>query len=126
MQVEKKVESLALCQCGYQPDTVTIGYGSTPYDVHCPQCSKQTYTYRQVGGNIGNIIEFWNTIAPLIELRDNGNLVYEYDGNTYNYYGVRPAMLKSWDEGKYHIPVYILFVNGKIECDPRQWIRKDD
>jgi hypothetical protein len=126
MQVYKKVEGLDKCQCGYQPDTVCIGYGRTPYDVWCPECSKQTNTYKQIGGAVDNAIKFWNEIAPLIELRENGNLVYEYENKQYVHEQMRMVLLNSYENGRYNIPVYTLFKNGKIETDSRQFLNKYD
>ena len=128
-----KTDELITCECGSKPDHYSIEYGRTPYMVVCPGCKKQTNRYRQIGGLADNIIKFWNEIAllketckwidnSLSEIDEKPELKYEVAGKSYTYREVRRAILEEHDNKNYNVPVYMLFVNGKITCDDKQFM----
>lgn len=61
MRVDFKIDTLNPCICGFKPDHYSVGYGSTPYDIFCPTCKKQTARSKcLVTGWNGNLIDYWN------------------------------------------------------------------
>lgn len=71
MQVERKTDELKPCLCGFKPDHVIIGYGSTPFSVWCPDCKKSTnFTKYEVTGCLDNIIDYWNIHVRATTLED--------------------------------------------------------
>ena len=107
--VDIETDELNTCECGFKPTHYTIAYGKTPYDVYCEGCKKQTNRYRSIGGHHSNVINFWNEIAPLRELKE---FTLEYNGKQYNINTIRNGILDT-----HHLDdknVYILFENGKI------------
>lgn len=61
MPVEFKTDKLNPCICGFKPDHYTMYYGSTPYDIYCPNCKKQTTMAKcKITGYDGHLIDYWN------------------------------------------------------------------
>ena len=61
-QVKFKTDKLLECRCGFKPNHYTVGYGSTPYDVWCPNCKKQTTLAKcLVTSHSNNLFDYWNT-----------------------------------------------------------------
>jgi len=61
MFVKFPTDELSPCICGFKPDHYEVGYGQTPYDIHCPECKKQTTMAKcKVTGWEGNVIDYWN------------------------------------------------------------------
>ncbi len=125
MQIESPCNDLNTCQCGHKPTHYSIGYGPTPYSVFCSSCNKSTNRYRSLGGHHSSIISFWNTIAPFHEISAS-TLIYEFLGQAYIYKEMRSVILAAWDNGVYNTSIYILFSNGRITCDERQFLHKYD
>lgn len=115
------------CRCGFVPVTLEVMYGRTPYNIECPHCNKHTYRYRSIGGSPSNASSFWNEIAQLQEITAYGNtLIYEVLGVAMLYNEVRPAILAAWDIKIYGASVHILFSNGKVLVDERQFLHSFD
>ena len=56
-----KTDGLKPCRCGFKPDHYSVYYGSTPYDVYCPNCKKQLARAKcQVTNSHVNVIDYWN------------------------------------------------------------------
>lgn len=120
-QIDIKTDKLNQCECGSKPEHYTVGYSRTPYDVSCPGCGKQTSLYDRIGGAPDNIIDFWNKLAPLKELKkDDGSLrqVFVVDNETFEGNGILNKMrrflldtsMKTYEDTE----IYVLFKNGKI------------
>lgn len=65
MQIYEPHKGLKRCVCGNKPKTITIGYGSTPYDVFCKKCFRQCNRFINVGGPLVNMVKVWNIQADL-------------------------------------------------------------
>ena len=75
-----ETDELISCQCGFKPVHYSVYYGSTPYDVICPICQKQTTLAKcKVTGWSGHVIDYWNShIAKmtLAEMQDEQKEFY--------------------------------------------------
>lgn len=61
MQVDFVTDRILPCQCGFKPDHYIVGYGMTPYDIHCVPCGKQLALAKcLVTGSPDNAIDYWN------------------------------------------------------------------
>ena len=68
---EFKTDKLNECICGFKPDCYFVGYSSTPYDVFCPNCKKQTqFAKCQVTGSVNNLIDYWNKHISKLTLQE--------------------------------------------------------
>ena len=68
---EFKTDKLKKCKCGFKPNHYLVGYGSTPYDVFCPNCKKQTsFAKCEVTGWHGNVIDYWNKHISKLTLQE--------------------------------------------------------
>ena len=77
MIVDIKTDELLPCLCGFKPDHYSIAYGSTPYDVFCPNCKKQfTFSKYAVTGNKENAIHYWNNY---IRLKTIEEIEFDYE-----------------------------------------------
>ena len=71
MIVTNKTNSLNNCSCGNKIDHYSMGYGSTPYDIHCTSCKKNTnLSTIEVTGSDVNIIDFWNSHISIMNIDD--------------------------------------------------------
>ena len=76
---EFKTSNLLECNCGFKPDRYSIYYGSTPYDVSCPFCKKQTTMAKcKVTGWAGNVISYWNEHIRHLTLEEMETEVEEF------------------------------------------------
>ena len=95
MQVTEKTDKLNNCSCGNSIDNYTIGYGRTPYVIHCIDCKKHTNLSEiKVTGSPLNIIDFWNRKISTISIEciksENSKLMNKKRNqnvkNEWNYY----------------------------------------
>jgi len=100
-----KTDELIPCVCGFKPDHYSIAYGSTPYDVFCPECKKQTnFAKCLITGWYGHLVDYWNNhIAGITlvemekevqEFKEERKKALAYDGEyegckSYDYYWVK-------------------------------------
>lgn len=105
MQSKFKTDELQPCVCGFKPDHYTVGYGTTPYDVFCPDCRKQlAHAKCLITGCHIHMVDYWNQhIAGLTkeeidaevqEFNNERKTALGYDGEyegckSYNYYWVK-------------------------------------
>lgn len=108
--VDTETDKLNTCVCGTKPTQFSIGFGSTPYSVHCPGCKKNTNRYREVGGHHDNIIDFWNLIAPLKELKEQ-----TYRVGTEKFTWKDSSKMRCYMLDNNDCKVFVLFENGEIE-----------
>jgi hypothetical protein len=108
--IDTKTDKLDTCVCGTKPTQYSLGFGSTPYSVHCPGCKKSTNSYREVGGMPQNIIDFWNLIAPLKEMSVRTYRVGQQKFTWKDSLRMRDQMVNNND-----YKVFVLFENGEIE-----------
>lgn len=118
MILDEKTDALNTCQCGHKPTHYSIGYSRAPLWVDC-KCGKNTQRYREIGGPAENVIEFWNEIAPLIEIKRKGSFTHEVAGKKLRGKEIRRYLLDEFTGYTTFdsIPLFILFKNGKIKCD---------
>lgn len=62
MIVDKKLERPLNCSCGGVIDHYSIGYGPTPYMIHCPSCQMDLHKIipSGIGGTPECAFERWN------------------------------------------------------------------
>ena len=63
--IDEKTDRIEPCQCGFKPDHYSIGYGRTPYSIHCQSCRKSLH-----GGCDDRIFDLWNAHVRQSERRD--------------------------------------------------------
>jgi len=60
MIIEAKTDKFKTCVCGHKPDSYSIGYGRTPYNMSC-NCGKQlVFSKYLVTGGEDNLVDYWN------------------------------------------------------------------
>jgi hypothetical protein len=120
--IDCETTELVQCECGSKPTQYSIGFGPTPYSVHCPGCKKSTNSYRNVGGHHQNIIDFWNLIAPLKELDQRIYRIGTEKFTARDSFKIRCHMLDTND-----FDIFVQFENGEIKYpDYKRFLSKND
>lgn len=68
MIVDEKLEKPLWCSCGGKVDKVSIGYGRTPYMIHCHNCKCDLHKVLPggIGGVMQNAIDAWNDYHDIV------------------------------------------------------------
>jgi len=69
--IDKKLDKPLRCSCGNDNiDHISIGYGSTPYMIHCHECKCDFHKVLPggIGGQMQNAIDAWNDYHEIVTL----------------------------------------------------------
>lgn len=61
MIIDQETNQFKKCICGHTPNSYSIGYGRTPYNMEC-ECGKRLMDAKcEITGSVENLFNYWNS-----------------------------------------------------------------